>query len=96
MSLILGIDTGGTYTDGVILEREQRRIITKAKALTTRNDLADPFLFGLSSGASAGAVLVITRFGERLGALTLPVSAFVGGLCSAVAVMLLAISWAGA
>ena len=37
---------------------------------TTRNDLADPFLFGLSSGASAGAVLVITRFGERLGALT--------------------------
>ncbi|MRF64661.1 iron chelate uptake ABC transporter family permease subunit, partial [Staphylococcus epidermidis] len=30
---------------------------------TTRNDLADPFLFGLSSGASAGAVLVITRFG---------------------------------
>ena len=26
---------------------------------TTRNDLADPFLFGLSSGASAGAVLVI-------------------------------------
>ncbi|EML6553186.1 iron ABC transporter permease [Klebsiella michiganensis] len=56
---------------------------------TTRNDLADPFLFGLSSGASAGAVLVITRFGERLGALTLPVSAFVGGICSAVAVMLL-------
>ena len=56
---------------------------------TTRNDLADPFLFGLSSGASAGAVLVITRFGERLGGLTLPVSAFVGGICSAVAVMLL-------
>ncbi|EIC0435235.1 iron chelate uptake ABC transporter family permease subunit, partial [Salmonella enterica subsp. enterica serovar Montevideo] len=56
---------------------------------TTRNDLADPFLFGLSSGASAGAVLVITRFGDRLGVLTLPVSAFVGGVCSAIAVMLL-------
>lgn len=56
---------------------------------TTRNDLADPFLFGLSSGASAGAVLVITRFGDRLGPLTLPVSAFVGGICSAIAVMLL-------
>lgn len=56
---------------------------------TTRNELADPFLFGLSSGASAGAVLVITRFGERLGSLTLPVAAFVGGLCSAVAVLLL-------
>lgn len=56
---------------------------------TTRNDLADPFLFGLSSGASAGAVLVITRFGNQLGTLTLPVSAFVGGICSAMAVMLL-------
>ena len=54
---------------------------------TTRNDLADPFLFGLSSGASAGAVLVITRFGDRLGVLTLPVSAFVGGVCSAIAVI---------
>ncbi|MCW0355504.1 iron ABC transporter permease [Pantoea ananatis] len=56
---------------------------------TTRNDLADPFLFGLSSGASAGAVLVITRFGNGLGELTLPVAAFAGGLCSAAAVMLL-------
>ncbi|EOI2370348.1 TPA: FecCD family ABC transporter permease [Klebsiella aerogenes] len=56
---------------------------------TTRNELADPFLFGLSSGASAGAVLVITRFGEILGAFTLPVSAFVGGILSALAVMML-------
>ncbi|MBI0459359.1 iron ABC transporter permease [Dickeya dianthicola] len=56
---------------------------------TTRNVLADPFLFGLSSGASAGAVLVITRFGEWFGAFTLPVAAFGGGMCSALAVMLL-------
>ncbi|KLE65163.1 ABC transporter permease [Klebsiella aerogenes] len=56
---------------------------------TTRNELADPFLFGLSSGASAGAVLVITRFGDVLGPLTLPGSAFVGGILSALAVMIL-------
>ncbi|HEJ0413906.1 TPA: iron ABC transporter permease [Klebsiella aerogenes] len=56
---------------------------------TTRNELADPFLFGLSSGASAGAVLVITRFGEILGPFTLPVSAFIGGILSALAVMML-------
>ena len=56
---------------------------------TTRNELADPFLFGLSSGASAGAVLVITRFGDALGQLSLPLSAFTGGLFSAVAVLLL-------
>jgi len=40
MSLILGIDTGGTYTDGVIVEMENKRILNKAKALTTREDLA--------------------------------------------------------
>lgn len=56
---------------------------------TTRNELADPFLFGLSSGASAGAVLVITRFGDQLGLMSLPVSAFTGGLFSAAAVLLL-------
>ncbi|CAE1141291.1 Iron-uptake system permease protein FeuC [Serratia sp. Tan611] len=55
----------------------------------TRNELADPFLFGLSSGASAGAVAVITRLGDRLGNWTLPIAAFIGGLVSAIAVMLL-------
>ena len=47
---------------------------------TTRNDLADPFLFGLSSGAAAGAVLVITVTGDILGFWTLPLAAFCGGL----------------
>ncbi|ELY7393577.1 iron ABC transporter permease [Cronobacter universalis] len=56
---------------------------------TTRNELADPFLFGLSSGASAGAVLVITRFGDALGAFTLPLAAFAGGILSAIVVMAL-------
>ncbi|MCQ5131267.1 hydantoinase/oxoprolinase family protein [Butyricicoccus faecihominis] len=37
--LILGIDTGGTYTDGVIVERETKRVLCTAKALTTQNDL---------------------------------------------------------
>lgn len=40
MSLVLGIDTGGTYTDGVIVELETKQIIKKAKALTTREDLS--------------------------------------------------------
>ena len=38
MSFILGVDTGGTYTDAVILENEER-IIAFAKALTTHSDL---------------------------------------------------------
>ncbi len=56
---------------------------------TTRNDLADPFLFGLSSGASAGAVLVITKLGDQLGGWALPLAAFAGGVVSAALVMLL-------
>ncbi|MDA4635967.1 iron ABC transporter permease, partial [Escherichia coli] len=41
----------------------------------TRNDLADPFLFGLSNGAAAGAVSVITVIGDRFGIWTLPIAA---------------------
>ncbi len=56
----------------------------------TRNDLADPFLFGLSSGAAAGAVSVITVFGDRLGVWTLPAAAFTGGISASLIVLLLA------
>ena len=55
----------------------------------TRNDLADPFLFGLSSGAAAGAVFVITFTGDFLGIWTLPIAAFIGGMCSAITVSVL-------
>lgn len=61
----------------------------------TRNDLADPFLFGLSSGAAAGAVAVITLTGERFGVWTLPLAAFAGGLVAAGGVLLLAQRSAG-
>ncbi len=56
---------------------------------TTRNDLADPFLFGLSSGAAAGAVFVITVTGDVLGFWTLPLAAFCGGLVASGIVLLL-------
>ncbi|RCW79336.1 iron complex transport system permease protein [Phyllobacterium bourgognense] len=55
----------------------------------TRNDLADPFLFGLSSGAAAGAVSVISIFGDRFGIWTLPIAAFCGGMLAAIIVLLL-------
>jgi N-methylhydantoinase A/oxoprolinase/acetone carboxylase beta subunit len=40
MSYFLGVDTGGTYTDAVILDETENRILGKAKALTSRHDLA--------------------------------------------------------
>ena len=55
----------------------------------TRNELADPFLFGLSSGAAAGAVSVISIFGDRFGIWTLPLAAFSGGMLATFIVLLL-------
>ncbi len=39
MALLLGVDTGGTYTDAVLI-RDEEAVIASAKALTTRHDLA--------------------------------------------------------
>lgn len=39
MTIGLGIDTGGTYTDSVIMDIESGKILSRAKDLTTRNDL---------------------------------------------------------
>ncbi len=39
MDLVLGIDTGGTFTDGVLLDYATKEVAATAKALTTRYDL---------------------------------------------------------
>ncbi len=36
----IGIDTGGTYTDAVIVDMRNRKVVALAKALTTRGDLS--------------------------------------------------------
>ena len=40
MAVLLGIDTGGTYTDAVLLD-DERGVLATAKALTPRHDLAE-------------------------------------------------------
>ncbi len=40
MAYFLGVDTGGTYTDAVIVDEAADTVIGKAKSLTTRADLA--------------------------------------------------------
>ncbi|MEA2008536.1 MAG: hydantoinase/oxoprolinase family protein, partial [Chloroflexota bacterium] len=47
--LVLGIDTGGTYTDGVILEQNTRKILKTAKTLTTKPNLANGILATLDT-----------------------------------------------
>lgn len=41
MALALGIDTGGTYTDGAVIDLATGAILAVAKALTTRHDLSE-------------------------------------------------------
>ncbi len=55
-----------------------------------RNPLADPYLLGVSSGASLGAVMVLVLGSAAAGGLSLSAAAFVGALIATGAVYLLA------
>ena len=50
MAVLLGVDTGGTYTDAVLI-KDEAEVIASAKSLTTRADLA------IGIGAAVRAVL---------------------------------------
>lgn len=47
-----------------------------------RNPLADPYIFGVSSGASVGAVAVLTLGTAAVGGISLSVAAFIGALAT--------------
>ena len=40
MTLVIGLDTGGTYTDAALLDAEASKVLATGKALTTREDLS--------------------------------------------------------
>lgn len=54
--------------------------------VVTRNPLADPYLFGVSAGASVGAVIVLLYAGAVAGVVSLPAAAFLGALAAMLAV----------
>ncbi|MER2492915.1 FecCD family ABC transporter permease [Catenovulum sediminis] len=58
---------------------------------TTRNPLAEPYLFGVVSGAGLGATIVSIWFKESAGAY-LPIAAFLGALFAITIVMFVALS----
>ena len=55
-----------------------------------RNPLADPFVFGVSSGASVAAVATLTLATGILAAVSVPVAAFAGALATTLTVFVLA------
>ena len=64
MALMMGIDTGGTYTDAVLL-RDERDVLAKAKSLTTRHDLAEGVGAAIErvmdeSGAKPGDIAMVS------------------------------------
>ena len=84
MSLLLGIDTGGTYTDAVLFCRE-RGVLRSAKSLTTREDLA------LGIDAAASRVLPEDRNGVEMVSIstTLATNAIVEGRGSPVCLLMI-------
>lgn len=55
---------------------------------TTRNPLADPYLFGIVSGAGLGATIANVSLGEQL-AIALPLAAFLGALLAITIVIII-------
>jgi len=84
LAILLGIDTGGTYTDAVIFDEEQG-VIASAKALTTKHDLA------LGVRGAVDAVLPEAPNGVELVSLstTLATNALVEGQGSPVCLLLI-------
>ena len=89
----IGIDTGGTYTDAVIIDRQTRQVVAAAKALTTRGRLE----LGVSN--ALGAVLLAAKdslVAEQIAIVslstTLATNALVEGMGSTVATVLIGFS----
>lgn len=95
---LLGLEEVPLLQDGMVWQLRLPRVLTAAAVgaglalcgvvmqSVTRNPLADPYLLGLSSGASFGAVCVLV-----LGsAVLLPVAAFAGAVAALAAALLLA------
>ena len=56
MAYLLGVDTGGTYTDAVILDPDAAQVLGKAKALTTRSDLSQGIGAAVDAALAAAGI----------------------------------------
>ncbi|MBC8037280.1 MAG: hydantoinase/oxoprolinase family protein [Rhizobiales bacterium] len=87
---LIGVDTGGTYTDAAVIEAQGHRVIASAKAITTKGDLA----IGVTGAITAAIASLPEGLKPRDIALvsvstTLATNAVVEGHGSAVGVILI-------
>ena len=88
-SFLIGIDTGGTYTDAVVINANSHKVIASAKALTTKGDLSIGVIEALrASIANAGVEYHADQVNIVAVSTTLATNAIVEGHGSAVAAVL--------
>lgn len=75
--LLSAITGGGLAISGVLMQ------------CITKNPIADPYILGISSGASAGAVAVIIFGGATMGMLGITGGAFIGAIICGVIVFII-------
>jgi N-methylhydantoinase A/oxoprolinase/acetone carboxylase beta subunit len=87
MTIALGIDTGGTYTDAVLVDHASGKVLVGAKALTTRHDLSVGI--GQAVAAVFGQAVSPTEVGLVALSTTLATNAIVEGQGSPVCLLLI-------
>ncbi len=87
MAVLLGIDTGGTYTDAVLYD-EQKGVVSSAKALTTKHDLS----IGIRNALEAVLPRPLPDIGLVSLSTTLATNAIVEGQTSPICLLLLGYS----
>lgn len=92
MNIALGIDTGGTFTDAVLVEHETGRVLAGAKALTTRHNLAlgieDAIRSVLAASAQAGTAVALEHISLVALSTTLATNALAEGQHGTVCLLL--------
>jgi N-methylhydantoinase A/oxoprolinase/acetone carboxylase beta subunit len=88
-SFLIGIDTGGTYTDAVVINGANHSVISAAKALTTKGDLSIGVIEAMRAAiAKAGSEFRASEVGIVAVSTTLATNAIVEGHGSSVAAIL--------
>lgn len=89
-TLLIGIDTGGTYTDAVALDREKHKVVASSKSLTTKGDLSVGISRALNSVMEMiSGTYTVSDISMVSVSTTLATNAVVEGHGSAVALLLI-------
>ncbi|MEP6826565.1 MAG: hydantoinase/oxoprolinase family protein [Aestuariivirga sp.] len=87
-SYVIGVDTGGTYTDAAVIDLGQHRILSSAKAITTKGDLSIGVIEAMAAATAQVKGFVPSRVQIVSVSTTLATNAVVEGHGGAVGLVL--------